>query len=316
MTTLENMSAPYVFIVGSPRSGTTILSEVLDRHRDITQWYEPYFIWDWGIGNLDDDVRVEGMLTPDHRRFIQKEFGLFRQKSGSKVVIDKSPEHCFKIPFVQAVFPEARWIHLIRDGRDVTLSIKREWDLRRDIVKGLSLAKFYREVSTMMRLHHFWRNRIQIGLFEFMNMKSLNPLKYLNKSKWKGTAGWGPRFPGWQEELEKLSLAQFTAMQWARSVEYTLEGLAAAPKGNVLDVRYEEFLDRPDEQLERICGFLGLEYDRGWNMAHDLRPANQGKWKTDLTPELRKEIGPVITPALIKLGYVDSDSWYKGAEDV
>ncbi|MDH5510341.1 MAG: sulfotransferase [Nitrospinota bacterium] len=315
MTTPEASRNPYVFIVGSPRSGTTILSEVLDRHPKITQWYEPYFIWDWGIGNLEDDVRGEKMLTSAHRAFIQKEFGLFRYKSGSAVVIDKSPEHCFKIPFVQAVFPEAKWIHLIRDGRDVTLSIKREWDLRRDIVKGLSFGKFYREVSTMMRLHHFWRNRIQIGMYEFMNMKSLNPLKYLNKSKWKGTAGWGPRFPGWQEELKARSLTQFTALQWAKSVEYTLEGLAAIQEGSALDVKYEEFLNKPDEQLERILSFLELDYDKGWNMAHDLRPANQGKWESDLTPPMRQEIGPVITPALMKLGYVDSDSWYKDAED-
>ena len=304
-----------MFIVGSPRSGTTILSEVLDRHPRITQWYEPYFIWDWGIVNLDDDVRGIEMLTPSHKAFIQKEFGLFRRKSKSDVVIDKSPEHCFKIPFVQAVFPEAKWIHLIRDGRDVTLSIKREWDLRREIVQGLSLGKFCREVSTMMRLHHFWRNRIQIGLFEFRNMKSLNPLKYLNKSKWKGAAGWGPRFPGWREEYHTRPLTQFTALQWAKSVEYTLQGLAVIPEGSALDVRYEDFLNRPDEQLERIISFLGLNYDREWNMAHDLRPANQGKWKEGLTPAMRREIGPVITPALMKLGYVDSDSWYKNGED-
>jgi hypothetical protein len=36
----------FVFIVGSPRSGTTIFGELLDKHPQLSQWYEPYFVWD------------------------------------------------------------------------------------------------------------------------------------------------------------------------------------------------------------------------------------------------------------------------------
>lgn len=301
---------PYVFIVGSPRSGTTILSEVLDRHPAITQWYEPYFIWDWDIGNLADDVRTPDMLTAESRAFIRKEFDIFRKKSGSQVVIDKSPEHCFKIPFVQAVFPDAKWIHILRDGRDVTLSIKREWDLRREIVQNISLAKFYKEVSTMMRLHHFWRNRLQIIAFEMKNMGSLNPKKYLNKSKWQGVVGWGPRFPGWKEAYDNSSLLRFCAMQWRESVKSVYAGLEQIPKENHVEIRYENFLDNPDEELKRLMDFMEIERKPELDIAHDLKPENKNKWKSKFSKEQLAEIGPELADTLIFTGHAQDKNWF------
>ena len=55
----------FVFIVGSPRSGTTILGELLDRHQHISQWYEPYFVWDHFFRTAPDDERTEAEATPE-----------------------------------------------------------------------------------------------------------------------------------------------------------------------------------------------------------------------------------------------------------
>jgi hypothetical protein len=141
---------PVVFIVGSPRSGTTILGEVLGRHPDIINWYEPYFVWDWHVGNLDTDVRTEGQATDATRRFIRREFDLFLRKAGKKMIVEKTPENSFKIPFLHAVFPNAKWIHIVRDGRDVTLSISKEWEKRRQIVEQRNVGRFVTLAKTML----------------------------------------------------------------------------------------------------------------------------------------------------------------------
>jgi len=103
---------PVVFVIGSGRSGTTILGDVLGRHDEATKWHEPYFIWDYYLGNLVDDVREAYQLSELDRRFIRKEFEIFLGKSGSKIVVDKSPLNSFKIPFILAIFPKSKWVHI------------------------------------------------------------------------------------------------------------------------------------------------------------------------------------------------------------
>ena len=66
------------FIVGSPRSGTTILSQVLDRHPEIAQWYEPYFVWNFHLDLKDNDVRGAWEASPKVKGFVRREFRYFK----------------------------------------------------------------------------------------------------------------------------------------------------------------------------------------------------------------------------------------------
>ena len=219
----------YVFVVGSPRSGTTILSEVLGRHPDIANFYEPYFIWDYRLGSGEDDVRTAATADAATCAFIRREFELFAKKSRKSVVVEKSPENCFRVPYVRAVFPAAKWIHIIRDGRDTVKSIYRETQKRQRMVQRRDLKEFVATVRETMRLTPFWRNRLQTIWFELREASSLDPRRYFNKAKWEGGGGWGPRFSGWREARRQLSPIGFAAMQWRTSIESLMRGLARVP---------------------------------------------------------------------------------------
>jgi hypothetical protein len=62
------------FLVGSVRSGTTILGNILDYHRDIRQWHEPYFIWENHFSVQDDDVWSREEMTEKAKKSIRNEF--------------------------------------------------------------------------------------------------------------------------------------------------------------------------------------------------------------------------------------------------
>jgi len=202
----------YVFVVGAPRSGTTILAEVLGRHPQVADFYEPYYIWDYRLGSGEDDVRTVAMADPANVAFIRREFALFARKSRKLVVVEKSPENCFRIPYVRAIFPEAKWIHILRDGRDSVESIFRESKKRKRIVEQRDLAQLFAVFKEMMELQPFWRNRLQAIWFEVRQIASIDPRRYFNKAKWGGEGGWGPRFPGWREVRRRLGPVGFAAM--------------------------------------------------------------------------------------------------------
>ena len=65
----------------------------------------------------------------------------------------------------------------------------------------------------------FLRYKIMAIFHEVKSTASLNPMMYLNKSRWEGKVGWGPRFRGWKKYYNSHSVLKFNAMQWVKSVE-------------------------------------------------------------------------------------------------
>ena len=113
---LVRVSAP-IFILGTGRSGTTILGVVLSMHKDVGFLNEPKALWHF-IRSDEDLIgsysRGEGRyrLTADDARAetcdtSRKIYVAYLRLSGSRRLVDKSPELIFSVPFVRALFPDA-----------------------------------------------------------------------------------------------------------------------------------------------------------------------------------------------------------------
>jgi hypothetical protein len=141
--------APAPFVVGVGRSGTTLLRLMLDAHPQVAIPPETHFIpelievadrggldperaveviasvrqWgDFGFtrGELVERLRAAGDL--DAAVTIRAFFAAYAERHGKPRWGDKTPIYVESIPAIAATLPEARFIHLIRDGRDVALS--------------------------------------------------------------------------------------------------------------------------------------------------------------------------------------------------
>jgi len=297
-----------IFVVGAPRSGTTILAEVLGRHPQIADFYEPYYIWDYRLGSGEDDQRTAAMADQANIGFIRREFELFARKSRKPIVVEKSPENCFRVPYVRAVFPEAKWIHILRDGRDSVESIYRESEKRKRIVEHRDLAQLLAVFKEMMELQPFWRNRLQAIWFEIRQIASLDPRRYFNKAKWGGESGWGPRFPGWRNARQRLGPVAFAAMQWRTSIESLLRDLAEVPSVQRIECRYEDFVARPERELEQLCAFIGIPMASG--LARDITAQSVGRWRQVFTRGQLAELGPLIGELMLELRQTTDLSWY------
>jgi Sulfotransferase family len=142
--------APAPFIVGATRSGTTLLRLMLDAHPQMAIPSETHFIPDlikayrlestsperlaevvtahrrWGDFRLDADDLLERFraidpLTPGDA--IRAFFELYAEREGKPRWGDKTPGYVREMHRIESVLPEARFVHLIRDGRDVALSV-------------------------------------------------------------------------------------------------------------------------------------------------------------------------------------------------
>jgi hypothetical protein len=150
---------PYVFIVGCPRSGTTLLQRVVNAHPSIAMVPESH--WTLSLLWEGKGLTSEGFVIPDqvstllesskfrhlqnkfrrlgiHRSdlealalsptplpyatFVAHVFNLYGSAQGKTLVGQKTPSFARRIRALHALWPTARFIHLIRDGRSVCLS--------------------------------------------------------------------------------------------------------------------------------------------------------------------------------------------------
>jgi hypothetical protein len=135
---LRSVEKP-IFIIGTGRSGTTILGKVLSMHRDIGFLNEPKAMWYTVCPEEDVNghfnrgpalYRLAAQdVTPQIRQATHRLFGVYLAITRSKRVLDKNPEVVFRIPFTKAIFPDAKFIFLVRNGWDTIFSIA-EWSKR------------------------------------------------------------------------------------------------------------------------------------------------------------------------------------------
>jgi hypothetical protein len=148
----QKSSNPF-FIVGADRSGTTMLRLMLNAHSSFSIPLESWFLidlmdslplqsylskeqvqqatrivknhWRWKEWGIEDDF-LQSTLNTLERPTLQKLIDeIFRLAVPDKRWGDKTPGYVTEISRIFQVFPEAKFIHIIRDGRDVCASLKR-----------------------------------------------------------------------------------------------------------------------------------------------------------------------------------------------
>ena len=135
-----------VVILGVSRSGTTLLKQMLDRHPQLAIPTESYFLpqlWDrhgdhpdreallddlerlpriseWGVKRADVEELMPG--NPTFADAIQAVYRAYAHARGKPRFGDKTPSYMQRLEVLERAFPDARYVHLVRDGRDAALS--------------------------------------------------------------------------------------------------------------------------------------------------------------------------------------------------
>jgi hypothetical protein len=316
----ESMNDPaqngsFVFIVGSPRSGTTIFGELLDQHPQLSQWYEPYFVWDRYFRLAPHDERTVEDATARVKQQIFRDFDRYRKNKKCLVLIDKSPRNSLKIPFILEIFPRARFVHLLRDGRDVTLSIHKEWQRRRAIVNDPAQQGRFNYFEALGVLHKFlarqkfMQDKLKALWFE-THGHFINKTGQLNRLRWHGEIGWGPRFKNWRDVYRQSSLLQFAAHQWRACVQCIQRDWDLIGPENRLTIRYEDLITQPETKIGEILDFIGVKSSRVFmDSLPELKAGNCNKWKDEFSISQLNEIYSILTPPLLELGYAASEKW-------
>jgi hypothetical protein len=143
------MRNPYLFVVGCPRSGTTLVQRMLDAHPRLAVSNDPHFIHEGlpkrggrdvaltpelvervlacralrRLGLPEEEIRSAAFRSATYGELVSAIYDEFARSRGKALAGEKTPRYVRFLPLLHGLFPWARILHVIRDGRDVALSM-------------------------------------------------------------------------------------------------------------------------------------------------------------------------------------------------
>lgn len=268
-----------IFILGTGRSGTTILGIVLSMHREVGYLNEPKALWhvvhphEDIIGNYSRAAAKYCLTaeeaTDEMRRRVAQMFGAYLTVTRSKRIVDKYPELIFRVDFVRALFPDARFIFLVRNGWDTCHSIA-AWSKRLGVqVNG--------------EKHDWWG---------------------VNDRKWKliveQLVKTDSVFAEMADEIKHFDRHLDRAtIEWILTMQEGLRLMRTAADDIHL-VRFEDLTSEPDKTLTALCNFCELPPDNTFQdyARQTLHPV-PARNPFDIHPE----IAPFFHDTMRELGY-------------
>ena len=212
-----------VLVLGCPRSGTSTLLQALLRSPELRSVQtEGHILWDefhhprdagWG-----SDALTAADVSDREREYVYLAIRWFTR---GRRFVDKTPESCLRVPYLEALFPAARFVFLRRRAADNVSSLMEAWRARPRFVK-------YRLPEPLTGLGELSGDRWSLVLV-----------------------------PGWRE-LRSASLEEICAAQYAACNEAVLHARAEIDPARWIDLEYEELVHSPVEEIARVYESLGL----------------------------------------------------------
>ncbi len=172
----EDGSRGHVFLVGFPRSGTTLLENVLASHPDITALDERDTLGDLTQQFLVNDAGLKRLakLAPGEIRDLRAAYWSrvrkFNAAINGKVVVDKYPLTSVKLPLVAKLFPSAKILFAVRDPRDVVLScFRRNFAMNTAMFEFLEIERAARYYDAVMTLNAVYRRKLGLDRLQVHN---------------------------------------------------------------------------------------------------------------------------------------------------
>jgi len=274
-----------IVIVGAPRSGTTILGMLLGDHPDLVYVEEPRLTWKYGNDARSDMLRPEH-ATPSVVEHIRRAFADRVTQGGGKRLLEKTPSNALRLGFVDAVLPDALYVHILRDGVESVLSIADFWGKH---TTGLPKGKL------LQRLKEIQPSRVPHYGKEFM--------RRLAPGLMGGPAPWGPRLPGIEAMAKELHPVEVAALQWRTCVERAIDFGRSLPADRYMELRLES-LDV--DAVRRVIDFTGLTPSAEVDRAIDQRFKPAGDHR-------RRDAADPAAVAMIESWIAPTQAWLRAS---
>lgn len=255
-----------VFAIGAPRSGTTFLGECLAALPGLSYHFEPI-----ATKIAVHQVHVGAWSFAKAKFFYRMVYRwLIRiHVDGDLRFAEKTPRNVWIVSMLKRAFPDAQFVHIVRDGRDVALSL-----LRQPWLRAVHEGAGVRDGEGALQGPHarFWVERERA------------------------------------EEFQKASDIRRCAWTWRRFTEAGLALADELPSSQYHQLRYEDLVTESKQEADRLLRFLEFDDPVSRQRLHEAvmraKTTSIGGWRRGLSPTQVEEIVDEAGVLLRSLGYL------------
>lgn len=292
----DSLLARPIIIVGSARSGTDFLAHVLRQGNPLAFANEPRMVWRFGNDGKSDMLRPED-ARPEVIAFIRSRFARFVREQGMQRLIETTPSNSLRVGFVDRVFPDAKIIHIIRNGTDTVLSLRRYYTANargvdpigdreqgeQGSIRGSALMGRFREAHPR-----------QLPYYAMEVARRVAPKLF-------GPASLGQRIPGQPAMQRELDPIKVCFWQWRAAVEEAAHQGRKLGPSRYRECRLEKLTPEVIASLHEFCGLEKLDEALAW-LAKEYDPSRPGAPSRGADPAERAEVDAWVAPTMRWLG--------------
>ena len=245
---------------------------------------EARLVWRYGNDRRSDELEP-AHATPHVVGAIHESFAKLTEGRPGRLV-EKTPANSVRPWFVNQVFPDAVYVHIMRNGWSCVPAISSFWQSRSTGVDSKQVSKARRRLreARLSQLPHYPREVAG----RVVGQRGRTRL-------------YGPRVLGLQELVDEHGVVAGAALQWQRCVERSCAFGRELGADRYLEVRLEEF-DRA--ALSRVLAFCGLAPSDQVDEEHAARydPATARRQRPLPDDDVRR-VAPFVVPVNAWLGY-------------
>lgn len=285
---MQELNFTPLIIIGAGRSGTNMLRDIITTIPGFTTWDCDEINPIWRYGNRDFKT---DQLKPEHLNnkiiaYIRNRFINIYKSNQSPFVVEKTCANSLRLEYVHAIFPEAKFIVINRDGRDVVPSAMKRWNASFELSYTLKKLKYVPAKDFIYYVSRFGINRLK---------KMLNPSAALSF--------WGPLYEGIEDDVKELELVDICTNQWQQCAEAVITQRKSIPAANVLDYTYEAFVANPKDEIKRLESFLDIKIKDVDTLVQNVTDKSVGSHKKIFENDVLVTLNKKLAPTLSKLGY-------------
>lgn len=252
-----------------------MLYAILRASDELAHWPgEAHEVWEAdyhpALRNWESNRLTAADADEDASRRISRSF--FLVTGTRRRLIDKTPRNALRVEFVDAVFDDARFVFLKRDGRDNVNSLINAWRTPR---------------------------------YRTYELPQPHAIPGVDPKWWKFVL-----YPGWKQDT-RGPLETVCARQWIASIELALRAATNIGSDRWSEVAYEDLVADPVAAVGGLMEHLGLSYQdsvrakaeaAGSMPVNVVTPPERGKWRRENPKEIEAVL-ELIAPMMRRLGY-------------
>ena len=200
------------------------------------------YIWRYKNAGHPTDELQAGHARATVRKYVVRKFRQIASATNCDTVVEKTCANCLRIPFVNEIVPDARYLCITRNGIDAAASAYRRWSAPLELRYIYQKARYVPLADMPYYASRYLANRV-----------------YRLVSKERRLASWGPVFEGMKDALQQRSLIEVCGMQWQACVAKSTKDLKIISPERVHYIQYEELVTKDSGVLNGLADFLGSD---------------------------------------------------------